>query len=235
MGDVYLMAHSLGNLVAWDALRINQCRHPGSQIVSNFIGVQAAVWPEILFPEQDLTYASPGPDPQENDPPGITYTVGQLRRNSWAFWVQQAGHEALTSLAGGYYHSLVELDKALHAMRWWDSQAHPKHYNRDLLPTDRDVDSLNGIPALINDGMRHWNDELPRVDVGDLHLPLGCVGQLRPPGASAFGIPAAASGNPYVENWGWRKEEHSDFRTQPLFTIYEWYKEFVSEGIGVEP
>jgi hypothetical protein len=40
------------------------------------------------------------------------------------------------------------------------------------------MDSLSGVATLINDVMRHWDDELPRVDVEDLYLPLGCVGEL---------------------------------------------------------
>jgi hypothetical protein len=230
-GDINLVAHSLGNLVAWDALRIAQWRTAGTPIVNNFIGFEAAVWQEMLFPENSIEYAAASSPPQEYE----KYEVPALRRHSWAFWARQSGHQALTSIAGGFCHSYVPRDSALAWMRWGDWQAHPHHYYRTGFSSDRDMDSLNSIPALINDGMRHWNPDLPHVDEEDLHLPLGCVGSLHPPGAPSTNVPAMDRQNPFANGWGWGETAHGDFREQPLFTIYPWYKHFIASGIGVVP
>jgi len=42
------MAHSLGNLVMWDALRISANYDPGTPLINNAISVEAAVWPEAF-------------------------------------------------------------------------------------------------------------------------------------------------------------------------------------------
>jgi len=52
------MAHILGNLSVWDALRIHQWRSPGTQIVNNFLGVQSAVWEDTFWPCASVAYPS---------------------------------------------------------------------------------------------------------------------------------------------------------------------------------
>jgi hypothetical protein len=224
--DINIMAHSLGNLVMWDALRINAHLHPGSRLVNNVISTEAAVWPETFLPEAPVVYNAPGDD-------AITYDTDQLARHSWTYWFRQAGHEARSS-AAYVYHSWVAQDNALYAMRFNDKlfrgmlvPGGREHYYRNNVnsyPHLREPTTLHDTPTLMLHGHRHlsWMGEYDR---SDLNLPLGT--QVHPEDGNGV-----ESSTPYP-SYGWQRTEHSDQKNRPIFLIYQWYKNIVKYGAQI--
>ncbi len=125
------MAHSLGNLVMWDALRLQRRINGAKNIVNNAISVEAAIWEEAFWPEQNVIYLHES-DPQDN----ILYSPDVLMRHSWTFWFRQKnakGKELTVKdvLSGQIYHSYVALDSALNMMKVNDMFGYSSHYNRN--------------------------------------------------------------------------------------------------------
>jgi hypothetical protein len=224
--DINLMAHSLGNLVMWDALRINAHLNPGSQLVNNVISSEAAIWPETFTPQQSLVYSAAGDDP-------ISYTPAELIEHSWSFWFRQAGREAASS-ATQVFHSYVADDSALWAMRLNDKlkrgtigfggREHYYRENVDSYPNLREPTTLHDTPTLMLHGHRHLSG-LSDYDRTDLNLPLGT--QVHPEDGNGV-----ESSTPYP-SYGWQRTEHSDQKKQPIFVIYRWYKEVVKKGAEI--
>lgn len=224
--DVSIMAHSLGNAVMWDALRVYSASHSG-QAVKTAVSAQGAVWEEAFFAQTSITCT--GPDPADT----ITYSVQELITHSWAFWFRQAGKSA-GSAVGTAYNSYNSADEALDMMilsdyilkdssidfpaNWGDN-----HYDRAdvtaISPTNRTSGKLaNYIPALL------WN-RIPGSIVPtqgykttDLNRPIGLSNNI-----NMIGLSGVNAGT-----YGWRTvksdEPHSDLKNLPLYTIYPWYE-----------
>jgi hypothetical protein len=218
--DINLMAHSLGNLVMWDALRINAHLNPGSQLVNNVLSSEAAIWPETFSPQAGLAYsAADGDDP-------VSYSVGDLIQHSWSFWFRQAGDEAASS-AAQVFHSYVVDDFALRTMRFNDKLKRGsigfggiEHYDRenvDSFPNDRSPETLHNTPTLMLSGERHLT--LGQYNHEDINLPLG---------TKASPIVSSAN-NVRATDKGWRAEEHSDLKRLPLFVVFPWYDQLVRD------
>jgi hypothetical protein len=111
--DVTVLAHSLGNVVVWDALRIHaaETSNLGSDYLFDvYIAAEAAVPGETLWPYGPVTYCGGSPDDPDDwfpdclctginpddpdDNTDCTYSVEELECNSWAWWFNQPGQEA---------------------------------------------------------------------------------------------------------------------------------------------
>lgn len=220
---VDLMAHSLGNLVMWEALRLHERLGRGPLARSIFM-IEPAVWSEAFDPEAGVGYNGSGDD-------RAFYSTNQLRQQSWAFWFNQAGHDPRAALAGFVYHSYLPGDSALWAMRlndfiWrkWSgavSGLRPQrlwHYYRDRLerrpPVNRapvgDNRFYDRIPALLQIGHRTTD-----YGVADLSP---AAGEL--PHPMAFANYRASQG-------GWTAGAHSDFKDLEFPRIWRWWDEFL--------
>ena len=228
--NVEFMMHSLGTLLAYEALRLQDLESPDSKIVHNVISFESAMFHEAFEPEGEETYSD------------TTYCVDGLKRHSWKFWFNSSSNPSpLHVKSGGIYHSHVDDDEVIMKafrlndwlwrgfswMRWW-------HYFRGKLGDQYrapepsalfyDVNTFNShIPGLMAPRQfpYAWND---------LSRPLGAV----PHPAGTVNFNAKDDGN-------WRKEKHSDFMDVANGTfkdrqwfpkIYTWYTRFLGKQIN---
>jgi alpha/beta hydrolase family protein DUF900 len=221
--DIALMAHSMGNLVAWDALRLYQ-RTYNDTAVMDILSIEAAVWLETFSSQAKLSYVAP------DDP--IDYEVDDLKKHSWAFWFNQnisgVSKSARKSLTGKYYHSYNQLDLILKAMKIHDYLLHKRYYVDDFglehvirshykrVPftssTYRQPPYLTYVPALIKKGERkdsYSHDSL---------TPAGTVSN-----SGYADIPVNASTE------GWDSTSHSDCKEKPLYKVSSWYTKTICE------
>jgi hypothetical protein len=229
--NVDIMAHSLGNLVMWDALRLYERDRIGETLVRNVISLEAAIWSEAFEPESSLTYVAP------SDP--ITYEADDLKQHSWRFWFNQAGHNIKEVISGQIYHSYVPMDVVLTlAMRENDVvQRNNRHYYRfgSLGPnipcprrgvyrgprnTSTSCSLANEIPALLQPTKR-----TQFYMYQDLNLPVGAT--INPMADHNFDATT-----PMV---GWREtgilpepNNHCDYIVLPFPQIYNWWKVFLA-------
>ena len=107
---ITLFAHSLGNMVAFDALRLWQYRHPGQKAVRALTAIEPAISESMFWPVEDFTvnYFPHYVGTSQSK----TFTVDIQKRVSRAFWANQPGHEAIRS-AGTLIHCWNYKDFAL--------------------------------------------------------------------------------------------------------------------------
>lgn len=213
--DVSIMAHSLGNAVMWDALRVYSATRSG-QAAKAAISVQGAVWEEAFYPESGITYGSPG------DANYINYSIANLITHSWAFWFRQSGKSA-SSAVGVAYNSYNSADEALDMMimsdwRLKDSSIDiptalgDNHYNRAdvtaISPTNRTSDKLaNTIPALLRNRVSNYGEN-------DLKRPIGLSNS-----SSMTGFTMINASWPADSEGGY----HSSLKNVPYYIIKNWY------------
>jgi len=223
--NVNLVAHSLGNFVAWDAMRLHERLYPGEKLFRNICDIQSAVWIELWDSETDLTYTAP------SDP--VTYSVDQLRRHSWRFWFSQAGHDPRMTLSGTVRHSYLTDDKALvKAMRINDYALRGAnlgrflHYNRERLICDKLQPCYR---APIEDSYWPWHmAELPALLQTHLRRPFYAYHALNLPAGATTNLQATE--NYLAQDGGWPDRSHSAFRDEPLPNIYQWWTDVLGNG-----
>ena len=256
--NIDIMAHSLGNLVVWDALRLYQTTGQGAHnpLVRNVIGMEAAVWPETFTEEMSLSYQD-----ESDDQNRIVYSVDELKQHSWSFWFNQEAHPAHKSLAGNVYHSYVPNDEILELwMRYGDNLlrgsisspfpiARKWHYSRDKLTNDPpEWRSPNGTKHS-DIGWGSGRGGLPVANIFPSRLPTLMLPRHRKPyyGFEDLNLPVGAMMNPLhnVNNrnateLGWRTDQHSDFavgessiaNAKMWFpVIWEWYNQFLQPAM----
>ncbi len=242
--NVEVMAHSLGALVMYDALRLYEATRTDSQpLVHNAIDFEAAVWREEFERLGTLDYRLEGGQySAETADDEITYDTGQMRKQSWLGWFNQAEHSVNEVLTGGIYHSYVPQDRILETWMRANDHLHRGvlgymlHYVRSKLE-DRyrgplDSAGLNSlawrVPALMD--VRKKSDFWPpHYGTEDVNLPRGCVESTQ---LDAISTPATTL--------NWREKAHSDWcdvvnhrdlkERQWFPKIYKWYKVFLGEG-----
>lgn len=229
--NVDVAAHSLGNIIMFDALRLQE-RLGLPAVARNAVSLEGAVWREAFDPQGMVLYRRP------SDP--IEYTEEQLQLQSWAFWFNQRGHDLRNALIGNVYHSYSETDRALETwMRvndhLWRGKARHWHYRRDRLERDREFRApagakrlYNRVPALLQMG-RRTND----YDWQDINVPIGAA--TRNPLANGSETRNAIA-------LGWRTRLHSDHlevgaddegRLAWFPRIWPWYSHILG-GADVE-
>jgi hypothetical protein len=250
--NIYMVAHSLGNLVALDALRLYSVDHPtGDQpLIKQMLSVEAAVWEETLWEEADVHYPALGE----------TIDVDHLKRGSWAFWFNQQDH-SIFAATERMVNSWVVADEALViAMKLndvlpirgrWCERPKPGSEDTDTYWTQcyredrllsRGIASDYRVP--VDDGLE------PVYDIGNLSdLPYEISALLK---TSLSDIPfiarrhhitsplgSVASPNPSVINidavdYGWDQTAHSDYLEKTFPLIWRWYERLVEKS-GDDP
>jgi len=113
--NVNIAAHSLGNLVVYDAMRLNMARPraglggSGSRLFRTFISIEAAVWGETFWPQAPVQYC---PDGASWLCEPILYSERDLNCSSWTYWFNQRDQEASRS-ATNILHSYSPGDNVL--------------------------------------------------------------------------------------------------------------------------
>lgn len=206
---VNVAAHSLGNLVMWDALRLHKV-HSGGQLAKNVISIEGAVWEETFFSQASIAYTA-------TTDPGhvITYTEDQLKRHSWAFWFNQTSHKA-TAAIDNFINSKTNADDALLTMKTWSATSTRSKYDRDNATAYRtpNSNSLPEIVALMKVYYRRprISFETPDSYRNTLTDPIGITNALGADNCNANAL-------------GWRNTEHSDMKNREFYLIHSWFKE----------
>lgn len=200
-----LVAHSLGNLVAWETLRIHK-RTSNSKLLNNITSVEPAIWWDAFEPQGPLTYNGAQDDFR-------TYTVDELKRNSWRFWFNGTGYWA-GDAANDYFHCYNLGDFALNLEQINDMiSREPMHYSRADGVWYRNPNNLYVKPVLMEVGQRfrdssglYYRDQL-RKSAGTRDM---------------SGIVTTSADVSGVAN-GWRPTAHADFKDRELPRVYQWY------------
>ncbi|MDR0932654.1 MAG: alpha/beta hydrolase, partial [Victivallales bacterium] len=205
--NISIGAHSLGNLVMWDALRLHKALGGGT-LVENAISIQGAVWEEAFWEQDNVEYTATT-DPGH----AITYTEDQLKRHSWAFYFRQTGHVASDAVAGETINSHTYWDYALMLQKTTNVTAGTA-YNRDNTQPYRTPQpnagsnanwALPEYSALMQVGRRTTS-----YSNSDITNPIGLT--IVP----FFGRTVQA------HTLGWGTVAHSDCKDIPLYVIYPW-------------
>lgn len=219
--NITFIAHSLGNLIMWDTLRIFAHRFPGKKAAFNTVSIEAAIWEEAFADHSIISYTTYTPK--------TTYTTTGLEIFSWAFWFNQPECEA-TKAVQQRINCYVTDDSALSKMRWWDYNSNkqsPYHPDRTQLPnTPRNIEKLwDKIPALIR-GTHNPLSSSNSKSLNDISRPLGQVSETQ-----TYPIGFAGSREfiyiNSVENLGWIARQHSSCNDLPYQSIYKWFDKVV--------
>jgi hypothetical protein len=229
--NVDIAAHSLGNMVMFDALRLQESIGSGP-VVRNAISFEAAIWSEAFGSQDDVAYQSPSDE--------ITYNEEELQQHSWAFWFNQREHNLTRALSGSLFHSYVDSDRILlSAMRINDYlfrgiTGMTWHYNRD-----RVIWTTNGVPDYRNP--LAFPHHIPALMLPDQRRTFYHGGHLsHPMGATPINPLATIQRN--ATDLGWRPEEHSDYLAVDIGSkdgdiwfpvIWNWYNDFIGKAITI--
>ena len=225
-----LIAHSLGNLVMFDALRLYHTEHPTNipgdvpaPAVNHTISVQPAVWEETLWAEEGISYTNPAIW-------AIDYYVDDLKHHSWAFWFNQERHPVRQTV-NSMFVSRVNADSSLEVMKLNDVLMRNLGFDaftrlavyrpHDFRVPTRDnsevtdggtADLWKDLPALLKLPFR------PNIyGTSDITDPLGMTQ-----------APPAFTVDIFAETFGWRSGKHSDYLEAPIWQILPWYERLFS-------
>lgn len=250
--DVDVVAHSMGNLVMMDALRIGAYDKQASQgpdrLVNNVVQMAAATWLEAYELEGPVTYT--GVDP-------IVYEVSDLERSSFHHWFNRRGRPTKQDggvMTGRLYHAHNPRDKVLPRVQELDyfynafiprrfygpeSGYHfdrAGQYRRSLppqstwfrgptpgsMPDGRFVVSVSYAPSLLYT----LNNGRPRYDNRRFDYGLDALGLMSGQRALSF-----ADVNYEVPEELDDFLAHGFFLSRPLPEVYRFYEEFLSRAI----
>ena len=229
---IYVMAHSLGNQVVYDAMRQYAIDNSGI-FINKLYSVEPAIWQEVFWPEDEYSYGPLGGSGGSGGIPGLygwpaTYSEDDLRCNSWVFWFNQARHST-KDMANELVHSYAGLDYALQAMRLddWGRRNPLRHFNRE---PDEDPDCWRfpvegaGQPPLATGVATMMSlRELPPYGPGDLFIPAGSTTNVM------------TNSNFDATDYGWDVYGHSDFQSSDFAVIYDWWRTVPGQTpVGVE-
>jgi len=231
--NVDIAAHSLGNLVMFDALRLQEITGSGP-VVRNAISFEAAVWSEAFDSQDDVEYQAPSDE--------IFYDEEQLQQHSWAFWFNQRGQNLTRALSGSLFHSYVDSDKILlAAMRINDLvfrglPGKTWHYNRDRVNWPP-----NGVPDYRTP--LAFPHHIPALMIPDQRRTFYNGAHLNHPmGATPINPLADFDNQKDATRLGWRPGEHSDYLTVDIGStdgdiwfpvIWNWYNNFIANAITI--
>jgi len=255
--NIYLLAHSLGNLVTWDALRIN-ARFGQDKIARDVFGFEGAVWEEAFWPQEPEVYEWP------DDP--TSYTVASLRNHSWKYWFRQEGANARSAIIGQVHHGYYEDDNGVLNMPWGDYILHSYHYSREAISLSpeapRNTENFGSIPALIQHGYRRIFDPYASPSPSMNPTPTSSPTPSRSPSLTPSPTPTPSpipyppppyspddlnrpigvtadlaidhrAFNSYQNGGvltGWRPKKHSDCFDLPVYLIWPWYEGYWGNG-----
>ncbi|MGC8561173.1 MAG: hypothetical protein ACP5O1_10910 [Phycisphaerae bacterium] len=251
--NVDVAAHSLGNLLVFETMRLNTWAG-GGPLMQNFLSIEAAVWREAFQPAGSLRYTT-HPDKYayvaNTDRDKITYTYRQLKTMSWRSWFEQPGHVAPKSVSGTIYHSYNRDDEPLtYFMRlndWTFRSVGEQHYYRPFRSHNRTVVDnnieTNLFPPLVVRGAYRMDHEPALMQIRDLFydyknldIPDGAI----PSDMPSNGIPKVISLD--AHSLGWLPKDHSDFlipyngsTTSPMWlpVIWPWFQNVADPAVPI--
>ncbi|OVE78303.1 hypothetical protein BVX99_00320 [bacterium F16] len=94
--DLRFMSHSLGTQVATDSMRLYKATGGSGTLLNTLTIIEPAFWGEMFWDQQSITYSNDG---------NRSYSVGDLKQHSWAFYFNQDGHkpvDAVEKLVNSY-------------------------------------------------------------------------------------------------------------------------------------
>ena len=198
-----LMAHSLGNLVVWEALRLHAAMNSDNptHLVKRVYSVQAAVFEDAFDKYGEWKHDEAGESP-------ITYNPDSLIKHSWSFWFNQPSYRAVKSVEK-FYCSFLKDDLALDVQKMWlnltdDPYFREKNQNRTPY-------SLASTAPLIKHGCRNL-----LYSYQDLRSPIG-MGEITSVDGVSFHLIDSRTLN-------WRPTEHTDFLNREYYWIFNWYQ-----------
>ncbi len=246
---VVLMAHSLGNLVMWEALRQYAVRGNPQPAAGVTLSVEAAIWGEAFSqkPNEALVY------PDGKDLAGIVYEPEELARHSWAYLFNADGmskksnkqypvrETPVVKLAVNCY---TPCDEALKVMKWsdwfgksWDwfkRTSNGLHFDRELIKWEpgmtREPERLaNVLPALLKRNGRHPGKTV-RMQVNRRTM----TRTVRGYGWTDLEDPVGMGESPFFDaningqKFGWAAVNcddcHSDFLERELTVMHPWFE-----------
>lgn len=168
--QINIAAHSLGNLVMWEALRLLSCEKSNLRI-NNVVSIEGAVWSDAFRNPAPLYYKGKSeknkivypyrknPQPPYYNPENKNEEIevaADLEKHSWSHWFRQPEHSAL-AVVDNFVNSTAGWDYALQAMKMWNVFCDGKynHYNRTYNHyRTPEKDSLPEFAALLKQGHR---------------------------------------------------------------------------------
>jgi hypothetical protein len=220
--NIDLWAHSLGNQVAVDALRLNQIPGygaPGTKLAGHYAMLESAIWQESFFRRRALAYSEPSST--------ITYTVDDLTRMSWAFFFNNSVGANPRQSVGQIVNSYNRHDYALWIMigddnflrNGWGGNS---HYDRPMPPNYWDnlgiemqpraacvwalpyaYDLAHSTPALLRMSHRH--------QLYGIHSIMSPAGQTDLPVFASSSVNAGANGWYRMAHGDHKGAKHKDF------------------------
>ncbi|MEM8998397.1 MAG: alpha/beta hydrolase, partial [Acidobacteriota bacterium] len=210
-----VLAHSLGNQVVYDAMRVFAVKRPEELFFNELISIEPAIWTESFFDSEPVTYTGLF---------DIVYSEDDLRRNSWAFWFNQKGHPAAAAV-NSIVHSWAPGDFALWAMRVDDylirsrapqaflrPEADPSRVPVEMGLFDQS-DLSNSLGAMLEPP-----DRSPLYGMTSVLLPVGTRNNNR----------AVVTRNIDATQYNWFLTSHSAFQADPFPGIWLWWTEAVA-------
>jgi hypothetical protein len=227
--NINVVAHSLGNLVVMDALRLFSVEHPTTNedeiLFNSLLAVEAAVWEEAFWSYESVDYRA-----------DLSVGIDQLLSASWAFWFNQPTHP-LSFSCRRVINSFAAHDKALKAMRINDY--YPYIGRRCLSPagpcpreerlSSRGMGSQNRLPIfdgfqVAEDGnMADLSYEIPAMlsKSSGGYLLRGHEDLTKPIGMGSINHVIIKNVNSVVFDWD--ETEHSDFLRERIQRIWPWF------------
>ncbi|MEM1181224.1 MAG: alpha/beta hydrolase [Acidobacteriota bacterium] len=251
--SVYVMAHSLGNQVVADAVRLDAIENRElGPLFSRFMSVEAAIWQEAFWPQEDRPYNMLA----NGD---WVYSVDDLRTNSWAFWYTNERHPMRSKLSS-WIHSYSGSDLALLGMvvddflvrnplmhAHWRWGANTWEVRQPLGGDFHFRNLAHSAPAMISPPDFPFpfpdfdvdEDTIPPRDPGigsilpsptDLILPYE-VWDLLPPAGTAEIEHASDWMIENLSAWdnGWRLGRHSDHVNQDFEDVWKWWEKMLGD------
>lgn len=227
-----IVAHSLGNLVMWDALRQHWRGHQ-SKLVNYAISIEAAVWEESFWGQNSIDYQKQNytiqqwfnPDTgmmeaievPDGDPIAITYFVDDLINNSWTFWLNQGGNAEWTAKKATNHsiNSYADGDEYLNGSSAFSMKRNDFYSSKDYYLRNSTV---RRDPTTLPDKAAMF--KLGKVVRKGLLIPL-----------DDFTDPAGVAPRSYfsqqvkAQDKGWSASGHADFKDVELYKIVDWYNE----------
>jgi len=205
--EIDASAHSLGNLVLMDALRILHVQY-NKKYINNVLHTEPAVWKETLDPRSGFV---------DN---GFAYSVIDQQKISWRHWLLNYSQ----SVSGNTYNSYNSDDYVLKLiMRFWQAKLAPSRNN--LWEKNRSERLVQyRTPYLLWHDIPGWpikmeerERALLKLEYDEIQIPMGANGNVK----NTVNIDA------YSLGWRWTMMDfgHSSWEVLPYYNIYKWYND----------
>lgn len=244
---INLAAHSLGNLVMWDAIRLHALCCSNPKLIDNVISIEGAVWSEAFRNPKDLYYDDKGDSimcdtqrelikqkwrTKQQKGHSITYTKEDLMTHSWSHWFRQPGNSTF-SVVKTFVNSYTAEDSALRGMQRANVildvlSRKDTHYNRDSGEL-RYPSKMKDYAALLS--TRVPLCEIP-YSVYHLYLtkPIGLtdLNYCCPDTIELDDSEICKIKNYSPDNSIWDETKHNEMRGAMFYKVFPWYNEVFS-------